>query len=1141
MTGLTPGATYYFKAMSTADANGAYAASDWSEPTSATLPVVLNAPAIAFGAVDAWTINFTVNPVDHATSYVYRYSTDSSFANATEVSVAELGAFNIADLQPGETYYFQAAAIGDGVRYLDSSWSETFSTSTPKVDLLAPPVSIQTVGSTTLSFSFESVANASSYEYRYATTQDGLETATAISASAAGTFELTGLSPATTYYVQVRAIGNNTNYVTSEWSTAVDATTVKIVLDAPEVDATTVDSSTITFEIGAVENADFYEYEYSTSRYFTAETTTSGTATSAGAFDVSGLQPFTTYYFRAKAVVDAESPQAETHESSAWSTEASATTAKAALPAPAISAVALDPTTLALTIDPVVNAAGYAYLMSTDPTFADAEPVASGSGTIALTGLTPGATYYFKAMATADANDPYNNSAWSAPTSEKMQIVLDAPAITPVATGASTIDFAIAPVDDATAYVYRYATSEEGLASAESIVVSAAEVASGAISLSGLNPFTTYYFEAYAVGDGAGYLNSDWSEPKSATTKPQTPGAITFTQYPGGPAGEPVQLDGTWLRVRWDYCENKPEYILYYREAGATEWTAMDVAAETKEVTAGPYMYDLTPGVEYEFYAVAVDPNDANNVSEASEIKTFRMMTAPVVEAPVFNETTGRVEFAWTADEDSSKYRVEFSTVPFEATGVSSDDNTRVYVLGADDTSIDFGSLEAGQTYYFRVRSHNVNSGGGTSAWSYMTWTPDAIVAPNDLTFTQYLTAEGEDWVRVRWTDVKGETGYRVEYRAVGETEWSVAEETKANAALGALYDLTPGTTYEYRVVALRGEETAISEVSSFTLLDAPAINAPVYNASTGRVTFSWNEAEAVDKYRVEFSTVPFGEEGGEVRTYVLDGAATSKDFGSLEPGQTYYFRVRAHQASGSGNSAWAYSSWTPEALTAPSGLSFTQYVSDGESWVRVRWSDGERETGYRVEYRAVGETEWNVGDETQADATVGAFYNLAPGTTYEYRVVAVRGAETAVSEVATFALLAKPTVETPIFDASTGRVAFSWSDVDNADKYRVEFSSVPFVSGNVSSGDAVRVYIHGQGSTSRDYGVLEAGKTYYFRVRAYQANGAGNSAWSDVVEFAVPAAANDVSNAFADFFAEAEGEDDFWFEFEKALGERSK
>jgi hypothetical protein len=231
---------------------------------------------------------------------------------------------------------------------------------------------------------------------------------------------------------------------------------------------------------------------------------------------------------------------------------------------------------------------------------------------------------------------------------------------------------------------------------------------------------------------------------------------------------------------------------------------------------------------------------------------------------------------------------------------------------------------------------------------------------------------------------------------------------------------------------------------------------------------------------------------------------------------------------------------WTPDAIVAPSGLSFTQYVSAGEDWVRVRWADVKGETGYRVEYRAAGETEWSVGDETKANATLGALYNLTPGTSYEYRVVAVRGAETAASDVAMFALLAKPTVETPIYNALTGRVEFSWSDVENADKYRVEFSSVPFVSNNVSSGDSVRVYVHGQGSTSRDYGVLEAGKTYYFRVRAHQANGAGNSAWSEVVEFTVPTASNVVSDAFADFFVE-EGDDDFWAEFEKALGGRSK
>ncbi|MBQ5789230.1 MAG: fibronectin type III domain-containing protein, partial [Thermoguttaceae bacterium] len=437
LTGLSSNSTYYFRVLAYGGPTANISA--WSTDDATTLQTKLAPPTPTLELGGSRSLKFTFDAVPNATKYEYRYATNPDFNGATTVKKDASGSFTHSRLSAGQTYYFQVKAVGDGDKYLDSEWSNVVSATTSKVNLPAPPVAIQTVGSTTLSFNFDAVANASSYEYRYATTQDGLETATAKSASAAGTFELTGLSPVTTYYVQVRAIGNGTNYVTSEWSTAVDATTVKIVLDAPEVDATTVNSSTLTFEIGAVENADFYVYEYSTSRYFTAETTVSGTTASVGAFNVDGLSPFTTCYFRAKAVVDAASPKAETHESSAWSTEASATTAKAALPAPKISAVALDTTTLALTIEPVANAAGYAYLMSTDPTFADAEEISRGSGTLVLADLTPGATYYFKAMATADANDPYNNSAWSAPTSEKMQIVLDAPAITPVATGASTI------------------------------------------------------------------------------------------------------------------------------------------------------------------------------------------------------------------------------------------------------------------------------------------------------------------------------------------------------------------------------------------------------------------------------------------------------------------------------------------------------------------------------------------------------------------------------------------------------------------------------------------------------------------------------------------------------------------------------
>ena len=126
---------------------------------------------------------------------------------------------------------------------------------------------------------------------------------------------------------------------------------------------------------------------------------------------------------------------------------------------------------------------------------------------------------------------------------------------------------------------------------------------------------------------------------------------------------------------------------------------------------------------------------------------------------------------------------------------------------------------------------------------------------------------------------------------------------------------------------------------------------------------------------------------------------------------------------------------------------------------------------------------------------------------------------------------MAAPTVETPVYNASTGRVTFSWNEAENVEKYRVELST--------ADGD-VRVYVLNGSATSQSFGSLEAGKTYYFRARAHQASGAGNSAWSEVVEFTVPTATEAVSDAFADFFAE-EGEDDFWFEFEKALGGRSK
>ncbi|MBQ1278095.1 MAG: fibronectin type III domain-containing protein, partial [Thermoguttaceae bacterium] len=70
----------------------------------------------------------------------------------------------------------------------------------------------------------------------------------------------------------------------------------------------------------------------------------------------------------------------------------------------------------------------------------------------------------------------------------------------------------------------------------------------------------------------------------------------------------------------------------------------------------------------------------------------------------------------------------------------------------------------------------------------------------------------------------------------------------------------------------------------------------------------------------------------------------------------------------------------------------------------------------------------------------------------------------------------------------------------------------------------------------------LTPGATYYVRVRAINADGVSD--WSDALEIKLPNQTEfipldaAVSEAFADLFAE-DGEDDFWFEFEKATGAR--
>jgi hypothetical protein len=181
-----------------------------------------------------------------------------------------------------------------------------------------------------------------------------------------------------------------------------------------------------------------------------------------------------------------------------------------------------------------------------------------------------------------------------------------------------------------------------------------------------------------------------------------------------------------------------------------------------------------------------------------------------------------------------------------------------------------------------------------------------------------------------------------------------------------------------------------------------------------------------------------------------------------------------------------------------------------------------------------------------QAKAGAGAY--VANGGTLELRNSTVEDAVVGNVVIADSsgttngAPLAAPTVELASHDAES--LTLSLLAPANATQMRVEISASPFATEaaipDANLADCQTLDASAQSWTAKN---LESGATYY--VRVYSINADGVSAWSEVLEVKlflttefVPLTLDAVSEAFVDLFAE-DGEDDFWFEFEKATGAR--
>jgi titin len=379
-----------------------------------------------------------------------------------------------------------------------------------------------------------------------------------------------------------------------------------------------------------------------------------------------------------------------------------------------------------------------------------------------------------------------------------------------------------------------------------------------------------------------------------------------------------------------------------------------------------------------------------------------------------------------------------------------------------------------------------------------------SVAAPTGLDAT--LTAP--HFAVVEWNDVDGETGYVVERRVDGTTEpWTPVGETGTNLTRFAQDGLAAGKTYLYRVRARQGDVTSEpSNVDSVTtpaegvIPEAPRLEYQYFGGT--KITLVWSNVANEAGYNLQRRVEGTADAFQTIATLDADKTAFTDD--GLQVGKTYVYVVKAFNDKGTSGTSNAVRFVVPPVGEPEAPRELVAEVVQG-SFVRLRWVNVANERGYKVERRVDGGSgEWVQVGSTAANVVGFADQQLERGRTYVYRVRAYNDAGD--SPYSNTAAVTVP--ETPgappaprELNAEVGgplRVTITWADVAGETGYKLErrldgtetWTQAGTTAANVTSYVDERV---------------DAGKTYVYRVRAF--NDSGDSSYSNTDAVTLPAA----------------------------------